>query len=156
MSGRGVSVWLSRGRKHLQFWRSPVCWKKRQTAVSADVTQWKSLQGVSLAGLRISGQVGVTWGSFLLSNGGKQRRILLSAHPLGLLCFLKWKERLLYTTFENGRAWFNLWGFFLEGISLLVFDCTVKVRRSFALSSIDYGMKPSRCRLKSVSSASLD
>lgn len=47
--------------------------------------------------------------------------------------------------------------YFLEGMSLLVFDYTVEVRRSSAVSSIDYRMKPSRHRLKPlVSSASLD
>jgi len=40
---------------------------------------------------------------------------------------------------------------FLEGMSLSVFDCTVKVRRNFAVSSVDYRMKPSRHKLKSLS-----
>lgn len=41
--------------------------------------------------------------------------------------------------------------FFPRGNGSWVFDCTVKVRRSLTVSSIDYRIKPSRHRLESLS-----
>lgn len=95
----------------------------------------------------------VTWGRFLLSTAGTQHRFLVSAHPLALLWFYSEKKDCCIPRLKmEGPCEF----FFLEGTSLLVFDCIVKVRRSFGVSSIEYRTKSSRHRLESLCIAFLD